>query len=534
MRSRRSVLSFAAALAATQVLACPAPPRPTGILRPTQTIQVGRDRQVRSEGGFRDAFLTVLPNDLALVRERREADLPTGVSAVEFEDVVDTIVPESTRVRFYPRSGDPEDIAFAEQRYRYDLIEPMRLMELSLGGTVHLKWTQGRTGEEKTLEGVVESTDEGLFLRTPDGTYTLGVPGGDGWYSRTILDDLPGALFARPVLDWIVDVADGGPGVLETSYLARGFSWEADYVITASEDFATADLIGWVTLRNSTGGRFEDSHLAVVAGQINTAAESYNAYAMGAYAGLMAAEGDGDGDYGYVEEGLFEYHLYKLDEPATLEPYSWKQVAFLEKNGIAIETKYRADIALQTGAYGAPQGTEDQIPSRVRRVLKIRNQADVDGLGIPLPAGTARVYARTGEDLFFIDSAQVEDIPREEPMEVGAGGAPFLVVKTKIADVNNSDAGAFGSYTVVRHEITAVNRGSHAATVLYHLTMPGAGQPYGYPGYAGGWDARLERAPDSSGPPLEEMENGIWEMERVLEPDQQVQDVLVLRIHQTY
>jgi hypothetical protein len=30
------------------------------------------------------------------------------------------------------------------------------------------------------------------------------------------------------------------------------------------------------------------------------------------------------------------------------------------------------------------------------------------------------------------------------------------------------------------------------------------------------------------------METGIWEMERVLEPDQQVQDVLVLRIHQTY
>jgi len=251
------------------------------------------------------------------------------------------------------------------------------------------------------------------------------------------------------------------------------------------------------------------------------------------YGFMGGAEGDGDGDYGYVEEGLFEYHLYKLDEPATLAPYSWKQVAFLDRSGISIETKYRADIALQTGAYGAPSGPDDSIPSNVRRVLKIRNQADVDGLGIPLPSGTARVYARSGEDLFFIDSAQVEDTPREEPLEVGAGGAPFVVVKSKITDTDVSDAGAFGSYTVVKHEISAVNRGSHAVTVLFHLAMPGAGQPYGYPGYAG-WDARLERAPGVSGAPLEELETGVWEMERTLEPDQEIQDVLVLRIHQTY
>ncbi|MBI5487128.1 MAG: hypothetical protein HY905_07325 [Deltaproteobacteria bacterium] len=535
MNRRRVVLLFLTVAGLVAAAGCPPPPRSTGVPRPEQTIEVGMDRTVRGEGGFRDVHLTVLPNNLALVREKREADIPTGVSAVEYMDVIDTIIPESTRVQFQPNGGDAEDVAFLEQRYRYDLIEPWRIMELSLGGTVRIKWTQARTGVEKLLEGVVESTDEGLFLRTPDGTYTLGVPNGDGWYSHTILDDLPGALFARPLLDWIVDVREGGPGVLETSYLAWGFSWEADYVITASEDFATADLIGWVTLRNTTAGKFQDAHLAVVAGTVNTAAESYNGtgYAAGYGMAMGGAEGDGDGDYGYVEEGLFEYHLYKLDQPTTLEPYSWKQVAFLERDGIQITTKYRADIALQTGAYGGYTGTEDEIPCNVRRVLTIENKADIDGLGIPLPAGTARVYARSGEDLFFIDSEQVLDTPREEPLNIDAGGAPFMVVKSKITDVDTSDAGAFGSYTVVRHELTAVNRGSHAATVLYRLTMPGAGQPYGYAGY-GAWDARLERAANSSGPPLEEVESGIWEMERTLEPDQETQDVLVLRIHQSY
>ena len=532
MNRRRVVLTLAAGAAVVAAAACPTPPRPTGAPRPERTIVVGSEQVLRGERGFRETYLTVLPDDMALVRERREASLPEGVSSIEYADVLDTIIPESTRVQFRTRGGAPQDVAFLEQRYRYDLIEPYRLLELALGGTVRIKWTQGRTGEEKLLEGVVESTDEGLFLRTPDGSYTLGVPDGSGWYSRTILDDLPGALFARPVLDWIAEVYDGGAGVLETSYLAHGFSWEADYVITASEDFNTADLLGWVTLRNSTGGRFEDAHLAVVAGQVNIAADQ--GWGRGGMAmGMMAAEGDGDGDYGYVEEGLFEYHLYKLEQPTTLPPYSWKQVAFLEHSGIAITTKYRADIALQVGAYGGYQGTDDEIPSPARRVLKLENRREVDGLGLPLPAGTARVYARSGDDLYFIAAQQVEDTPREEPMEVDAGGAPFLVVRTKIADVRESDAGMFGAYTVVRHELSAVNRGSHAATVVFRMTLPGAGQPYGYPGY-GSWDARLERAPGSEGPPIAEVENGIWEMERTLEPDQQIQDVVVLRIHQEY
>jgi hypothetical protein len=265
---------------------------------------------------------------------------------------------------------------------------------------------------------------------------------------------------------------------------------------------------------------------------VNIAAEAYNGYAMGGM-GLMAAEGDGDGDYAYQEEGLFEYHLYKLDEPATLPAYSWKQVSFIDRPDIPITTKYRANIRLQPSNYGSPVGTDDAVPANVVRLLTIENKADVDGLGIPLPAGTARVYARSGEDLFFIDATQVEDTPREEPMEVSAGGAPFLVVKTTVTDYETSDAGAFGSYDIVTHEIEAVNRGSHAVRVLFHMALPGAGYPYGYPG-AYGYDARLERPRGDSGPPIEEVETGVWEMERTLEPDEQVEDTLVLRIHQRY
>jgi hypothetical protein len=397
---------------------------------------------------------------------------------------------------------------------------------------VHVRWTQPATGAAKELDGVVESTENGLFVRTPDGTYTLATPAGGAVSLRTVLDALPGALFSRPQLDWLVDVRDGGAGVLETSYLARGFSWEADYVITTTEDFEHADLIGWVTLRNQTGARFDDAHLAVVAGKVHQVAPPAT-LAMDRFQDIDGmVDTAASTEAGYVEEGLFEYHLYKLPRPTTLPAYSWKQITFLDQTGIPITTKYRADVTLPDAAYGAPTGTDDFTPAPVRRLLTVENKEDIDGLGVPLPAGTARVYARTGEDLFFIDASAVENTPREEPLEIDAGGAPFLVVKSKITDQQSSDAGSFGSFDVTRHLVTMVNRGSRPVTLVLRLTLPGAGYPGRYGG--GDWDARLERRAGGGGPAIEEISTGVWELELTLAPDVETSEELVLRVRRPY
>lgn len=534
---RRWSVAIGAAAVVGLLAGCPRPVPVfgTGTPRPEVTVRVGSDEVLPGDRGFREVYLTVLPQGLALIRDRRSAELPGGVAGIEYDNVAQTVIPESTRVRFHPQGGDPFDVAFLEQRYRYDVMEPMRIGELSIGETVRVRWTHGRSGEPREIAGVVESTENGWFVRTSEGLYTLAQPAGqDAWYLRTTLDGLPAQLVPEPTMDWIVDVLDPGPGTLETSYLAGGFSWQADYVITADEDFRQADLLGWVTLRNDTNVHFDKAHLAVVAGDVNIVTPTGGSAGYGMMAGdyLMAAEGDGDGDYGYVEEGLFEYHLYRLEQPATLPAYSWKQVSFVERNRVPITTKYRAEVMLQTDASGAPVGTDDRIQASVRRRLTIENRAEVDGLGIALPAGSARVYARSGEDLFFVGSEAVEDTPREEPIEVDAGGAPFLVVRSRATDVRHSDAGRFGAYTVVTSEVTAANRGSHAATVVLRLRLPGSGYPWMY--YGRSLDARLSRAPGGDGPPIDEVETGVWEIERVLEPDEEITERFVLRIREQY
>ncbi len=508
--------------------ACPTTPRGPGSAPvPATVVEVGAAQTLEGADGFREVYLTVMTGNLALVRERRAVELPAGVTDLVFSDVVDGLVPESTRVRLTTPRGAPEDVAFLEQRYRYDVLAPARLLELSLGSSVRLHWTQPRSGAERVLEGVIESTAEGLFLRTPDGTYTAAAPAGDYTRLRTVRERLPGALFSRPQLGWIVDAAGRTSGVVEASYLAHGMTWEADYVLTADEEFETAGLVGWVTVRNQTAGRFERAHLAVVAGDIHvapeTTAEVYNGFDDEDGAPYREAE-----ESGYVEEGLFEYHLYKLPRPTTLPAYSWKQITFLTREELPIATKYEAEVGLQEGSYGGYVGTDDWAPVGVQRVITVANEAAVDGLGVPLPAGAARVYARSGDDLFFVDASNVEDTPREEPLELDAGGAPFLVVKTKLLDFRTSDAGAFGSYEVTRQQVRMVNRGSRPVTLVLRLLVPGWR-------YAGrDRDVRLERATGVDGPPLVEESNGVWECERTLAPDVETTDEFVLRIRRAY
>jgi hypothetical protein len=59
--------------------------------------------------------------------------------------------------------------------------------------------------------------------------------------------------------------------------------------------------------------------------------------------------------------------------------------------------------------------------------------------------------------------------------------------------------------------------------------MPGANYPRG-----GDWDVRLERRGRAEGPAIEEISNGVWEIEHELAPDVEVSEELVVRVRRSY
>src|SRR6185503_18469680 len=125
--------------------------------------------------------------------------------------------------------------------------------------------------------------------------------------------DLPKNLVATPTLVWDVENTSTAAQTVEASYLTSGLNWRADYVLLVNADDTKGDLQGWVTLTNGSGASFEDARLQLVAGDVNRVSDERN-YAL---AGAMARK-DAASESEFKEQGFFEYHLYTLQRPTTI------------------------------------------------------------------------------------------------------------------------------------------------------------------------------------------------------------------------
>ena len=98
---------------------------------------------------------------------------------------------------------------------------------------------------------------------------------------------------------------------------------------------------------------------------------------------------------------------------------STKQVSLLKGSGIPVEKEFIFD---------------DHKSGKVRTVLKFENSED-QGLGIPLPKGTLRVYkADSGGQLQFIGEDRIDHTPKDEELEIFLGNAFDLVAEKKTID----------------------------------------------------------------------------------------------------
>ena len=88
--------------------------------------------------------ITVYNQNFGLVREVREIDLASGLLNLEFADVASSIQTETVHIRSLTR-GRP--LKVLEQNYRYDLLNPQKLLEKYVGRTVTVyRWNAESCG----------------------------------------------------------------------------------------------------------------------------------------------------------------------------------------------------------------------------------------------------------------------------------------------------------------------------------------------------------------------------------------------------
>jgi hypothetical protein len=118
---------------------------------------------------------------------------------------------------------------------------------------------------------------------------------------------------------------------------------------------------------------------------------------------------------GFEEEAFFEYHLYSLGRPTTLLDRETKQLALFSPADAEVSKRYEA----------IPQ----REAQKVRVVLETVNSEE-NGLGLPLPQGTVRVYQRDSrERLQFIGEDRIDHTPRGEKVRVFVGYAFDVVTE---------------------------------------------------------------------------------------------------------
>ena len=360
----------------------------------------------RSTAADRESVaITVYNQNFGLVREIRSIDLEAGRIALEYGDVASGIQPETVHVLPLGRGG----MQLLEQNYQFDLLNPQKLLEKYVGRMVNVYRTNPETGVEEAVEAEVLSVNGGPILRI-DGEITFNYPGRFGF------PELPDNLIPEPTLLWRLDTP-GGQQRVEVSYLTNNLNWKSDYVMVLNEDDDEGSLTGWVTLTNQSGTAYENARLQLVAGDVQRVSGGGRPDAnRGRMMDMaMAAE-----TQGFSEDAFFEYHMYTLGRPTDLMNNEQKQVTLLESPGFGVEKRliFHGANYYYRGQYG--QVATDQ---KVGVFLDFEN-SESNGLGMPLPKGTVRVYKRdhTGAQQ-FIGEDLIDHTPRDETLRIKMGEA---------------------------------------------------------------------------------------------------------------
>lgn len=376
--------------------------------------------------------LTIYNQNFALVKEIRNLSLKEGVNLVKYTDVAAKIDPTSV---FFQDMQYP-DTTVIEQNYEYDLVSREKLLQKYLDKEITVLDFDGEKTKEYT--GTLLSYSDGILLQTSEGVVSLNP-------ARTIFPKLPENLWVKPTLIWKLYATKEGSRQTQTTYLTDDILWHSEYIAKVNVDDTAMDFKGWVSIDNKSGTNYPDTKLKLVAGDVHRVIEQ--AYKTGYDYERAVSEA---APQQFVEEGLFEYHMYTLGRTTDVMNNEVKQIALLAAEGVPVKKIFYYD--------GASQGT------KVQTKLNFKN-SEVQGMGLPLPKGKVRVYKADSEgQLQFVGEDQIDHTAKDEEVNLYLGDAFDIVGERKQTESTNLAVG----YYRHSYEIQLRNHKDSEAEVVVH------------------------------------------------------------------
>ena len=194
-----------------------------------------------------------LYRDGALVQDRRTITLEAGQTEVMLGGIARDILPGTLRLVDVTGSGEPV------RATGYDLVE--NGVAAPLGQQITLR----RSGELDVTGELLSIDPRGWVLGTGDATRPyLVVNPASVVTVRGAFEDVVGGSAVR----WKLAPATAGPRRLETSYVARGFHWDASYTLALDAAGKQAALTGALAVQNDTGALFDGAQVTLIDGDM--------------------------------------------------------------------------------------------------------------------------------------------------------------------------------------------------------------------------------------------------------------------------
>lgn len=430
---------------------------------------------------------------LALIVETRTVDLPAGEGIIRFRGLATGVVPQSAVLE-----GLPAHVV--ERNADFDLLSPASLIEKSVGEVVRVVRTNPATGEQVEKAAVIRAGAQGTVLEIDGRFEALDC---SGQTERVIFDRVPEGLGDQPVLSVRTRAERAGRHTVTLAYLATGLQWSADYVARLDPSDGTLDLTGWLTLANFGGTGFPDAPVQVVAGTLRKDVgtvpvepmvryqqnqcwpQGTTTFGSGEFANYgippppppppppapaapmmrMAAESAMDeivvtGSRVARQGELGDYKIYTLPEPTTVAARQTKQVRFLEREGVAYERVYRANLL---------SADDESRPSEI--ILKLKNE-EAAGLGVALPGGSVAVMQPDGAGgVLLTGQDRFEDKGVGLPVRLTFGQSPDVRVQTRLVKSTSTTRGAV---TTDRSEVETIVTNARSEPVTVELVADAA------------------------------------------------------------
>lgn len=421
---------------------------------PTSLALAADGEQTTHLGDLRELAVTIYNENLALVKDTRRIKLEQADTRLAWRDVSARIRPETALLR---NLSHPAGFWLVEQNFDFDLLTPQKLLDKYVGQEVRVIKTHPTTGVETMETAKVLATNNGAVLQYPDRIET-GVAG------RLAFKNVPANLRDRPTL--VIGLhSQPGEQNLELSYLTGGLAWKADYIAELSAKDDKLDLNGWVTLTNTSGTRYENARLQLVAGDVNRVREEGNFAQVQRLAAPAPAAAPK-----MAEESLFEYHLYTLDRPTTLADQQTKQVALMTAAGVPANKEFllRGNDYYYRSSYG-------ELGQKIKVGVFVEFDNRGGNLGIPLPKGTVRVYKKDGAgNAQFVGEDRIDHTPKNEKLRLKLGDAFDVTADKKQTDFQKLSG--FGKYNYTfesAYRVELKNAKDEPVTVKVLEPVPG-------------------------------------------------------------